>query len=168
MIDANAASAPKSCGSNALVGGNCQSTGPSLSLSSVTPLPKNRLVDVADEFGEAVATLVGRPTPRYDLLHSHYWLSGLATLPVAIEFGLPFVQSFHTLGAMKNSALAPGDEPENEGRLRGEAFLAGQADAIVAGSAAEVGTLIDDLRTPPAHLWVIPPGVDENTWLLLH
>jgi D-inositol-3-phosphate glycosyltransferase len=127
-----------------------------------TPLPKMRLVDVADEFGEAVATLVGRPTPRYDLLHSHYWLSGLATLPVAIELGLPFVQSFHTLGAMKNSALAPGDEPEQEGRLRGEAFLANQADAIVAGSAAEVGTLIDDLRTPPEHLWVIPPGVDTD------
>jgi D-inositol-3-phosphate glycosyltransferase len=134
----------------------------SLAAGPPTPLPKNRLVDVADEFGEAVATLVGRRAPRYDLLHSHYWLSGLATLPVAIELGLPFVQSFHTLGAMKNRALAPGDEPEHEGRLRGEAFLANQADAIVAGSAAEVGTLIDDLRAPPEHLWVIPPGVDVD------
>jgi D-inositol-3-phosphate glycosyltransferase len=127
-----------------------------------TPLPKSRLVDVADEFGEAVATLAGRSTPRYDLVHAHYWLSGLATLPVAIELGLPFVQNFHTLGAMKNSSLAPGDEPEHEGRLRGEAFLANQADAIVAGSAAEVGALIDDLRTPPERLWVIPPGVDTE------
>jgi D-inositol-3-phosphate glycosyltransferase len=134
----------------------------SLAAGPPTPIPKQRLVDVADEFGEAVATLVGRPTPRYDLLHAHYWLSGLATLPVAIELGLPFVQSFHTLGAMKNAALAPGDEPEHEGRLRGEAFLAGQADAIVAGSAAEVGTLIDDLHTPAERLWVIPPGVDTE------
>jgi len=126
------------------------------------PVPKHRLVDVADEFGEAVATMVGRSAPRYDLLHSHYWLSGLATLPVAIELGLPFVQTFHTLAAMKNRALAPGDTPEHEGRLRGEAFLAGQADAIVAGSAAEVGTLIDDLRTPAERLWVIPPGVDTD------
>jgi D-inositol-3-phosphate glycosyltransferase len=127
-----------------------------------TPVPKNRLVDVADEFGEAVATLVGRPEPRYDLLHSHYWLSGLSTLPVAIELGLPFVQTFHTLGAMKNRMLAPGDVPEHEGRLRGEAFLANQADAIVAGSAAEVGTLIDDLHAPAERLWVIPPGVDTD------
>jgi D-inositol-3-phosphate glycosyltransferase len=133
-----------------------------LAAGPLTRIPKNRLVDVADEFGEAVATLVGRPTPRYDLLHSHYWLSGLATLPVAIELGLPFVQTFHTLGSMKNRALAPGDEPEHEGRIRGEAFLANQADAIVAGSAAEVGTLIDDLRTPPERLWVIPPGVDTE------
>jgi D-inositol-3-phosphate glycosyltransferase len=127
-----------------------------------TPVPKHRLVDVADEFGEAVATLAGRPQPAYDLLHSHYWLSGLATLPVAIELGLPFVQSFHTLAALKNRTLAPGDTPEHEGRLRGEAFLAGQADAIVAGSAAEVGTLIDELRTPAERLWVIPPGVDTT------
>jgi D-inositol-3-phosphate glycosyltransferase len=133
-----------------------------LAAGPATPLAKGRLVDVADEFGEAVATLAGRPTPRYDLLHAHYWLSGLATLPVAIELGLPFVQSFHTLGAMKNRTLAPGDAPEHEGRLRGEAFLANQADAVVAGSTAEVGTLIDDLHTPPERLWVIPPGVDTE------
>jgi D-inositol-3-phosphate glycosyltransferase len=133
-----------------------------LAAGAPIPMPKGRLVDVADEFGEAVATLVGRQAPRYDLLHAHYWLSGLATLPVAIELGLPFVQSFHTLGAMKNRELAPGDEPEPEGRLRGEAFLGSQADAIVAGSAAEVSALIDDLRAPPDRLWVIPPGVDTE------
>lgn len=127
-----------------------------------TPIPKYRLVDVADEFGEAVARLSGRLETRYDLIHAHYWLSGLATLPVAIELGIPLVQSFHTLAAMKNRSLAPGDEPEPEGRLRGEAFLGNQADAVVAGSAAEVVTLIDELRTPPERLWVIPPGVDTE------
>jgi D-inositol-3-phosphate glycosyltransferase len=134
----------------------------SLAAGPATPLPKNRLVDVADEFGEAVATVAGRLAPRYDLIHAHYWLSGLATLPVAIELGIPFVQSFHTLGAMKNRTLAPGDEPEQEGRLRGEAFLGNQSDAVVAGSAAEVMTLIDELRTPAERLWVIPPGVDAE------
>jgi D-inositol-3-phosphate glycosyltransferase len=133
-----------------------------LAAGPATPVPKSRLVDVADEFGEAVATLVGRPEPRYDLVHAHYWLSGLSTLPVAIELGLPFVQTFHTLAAMKNRMLAPGDIPEHEGRLRGEAFLANQADAIVAGSVAEVETLIDDLRAPAERLWVIPPGVDTE------
>ena len=127
-----------------------------------SPIPKRRLVDVADEFGEAVATLVGRFEPRYDLLHEHYWLSGLATLPVAIELGLPFVQTFHTLGAMKNRSLAPGDEPEPEGRLRGEAFLGSQADAVVASSGAEVAAIIDDLHASAERLWVIPPGVDTE------
>jgi D-inositol-3-phosphate glycosyltransferase len=134
----------------------------SLAAGPPTPIPKYRLVDVADDFGEAVAQLTGRSAPRYDLIHAHYWLSGLATLPVAIELGIPFVQSFHTLGAMKNRLLAPGDDPEPEGRLRGEAFLGNQADAVVAGSAAEVMSLIDELRTPAERLWVIPPGVDAE------
>jgi D-inositol-3-phosphate glycosyltransferase len=133
-----------------------------LEAGPLVPMPKSGLTDVADEFGEAVASLVGRSAPRYDLLHAHYWLSGLATLPVAIELGLPFVQSFHTLGAMKNRLLAPGDVPEPEGRLRGEAFLVTQADAVVAGSAAEVSSLIDELHAPADRLWVIPPGVDTE------
>lgn len=134
----------------------------SLAAGEPTVMAKGRLVDVADEFGEAVARLAGRDAPRYDLIHAHYWLSGLATLPVAIELGLPFVQSFHTLAAMKNGALAEGDDPEPEGRLRGEAFLANQADAVVAGSSAEVTVLIDELRAPADKLWVIPPGVDTD------
>jgi D-inositol-3-phosphate glycosyltransferase len=123
---------------------------------------KDQLVTVADEFGEAVAMLTGRREQRYDLIHAHYWLSGLATLPVALELGLPFVQSFHTVAAMKNGALAPGQVPESEQRLRTETYLANQASAVVAGSAAEVATLIDDVRSPADRIWVIPPGVDVD------
>ena len=123
-------------------------------------IPKERLGEVADEFGEAVAQLTGRQEARYDLIHAHYWLSGLATLPVALELGLPFVQSFHTLAAMKNAALAPGQEPEPERRLRTEMYLANQASAVVAGSSAEVSSLIDEVRAPADRVWVIPPGVD--------
>ncbi|MHC5796900.1 glycosyltransferase [Lacisediminihabitans sp. FW035] len=125
-------------------------------------LPKEHLGEVADEFGEAVAQLTGRQAARYDVIHAHYWLSGLATLPVALELGLPFVQSFHTLAAMKNAALAPGQEPEPERRLRTEMYLANQASAVVAGSSAEVTSLIDDVRAPADRVWVIPPGVDVN------
>jgi D-inositol-3-phosphate glycosyltransferase len=126
------------------------------------PLPKGDLAGVVDDFGEAVATTVGRTAPRYDLLHAHYWLSGLAVLPVALELGLPLVQSFHTLAAMKNRALAAGDTPEPDRRLFTEGYLAAQADAVVAGSSAEVDTLIDDLRAPADRLWVVPPGVDST------
>ena len=125
-------------------------------------IPKDRLVEVADEFGEAVAQLTGRRESRYGLIHAHYWLSGLATLPVALELGLPFVQSFHTLAAMKNAALAPGQTPEPEQRLRTEMYLANQASAVVAGSSAEVSSLIDMVRAPADRVWVIPPGVDVD------
>jgi D-inositol-3-phosphate glycosyltransferase len=123
-------------------------------------VPKSQLMEYADEFGEGVARLTGRDTPKYDVIHAHYWLSGIATLPVALELGIPFVQSFHTLGAMKNRSLAPGDSPEPETRLRVETYLSNQADAIVAGSSAEVTALIDEVRAPADKLWVVPPGVD--------
>lgn len=123
-------------------------------------IPKERLGEVADEFGEAVARLTGRSAARYDVIHAHYWLSGLATLPVALELGLPFVQSFHTLAAMKNAALAPGQIPEPERRLRTEMYLANQAGAVIAGSSAEAASLIDAVRAPADRVWVIPPGAD--------
>jgi D-inositol-3-phosphate glycosyltransferase len=126
------------------------------------PIPKGQLPDVADEFGEAVARLARGAGPHYDLIHAHYWLSGIAALPVALELGVPLVQSFHTLAAMKNATLAPGQSPEPERRLRSEMFLANQASAIVANSAAEVASLIDDSRAPADRIWVIPPGVDVS------
>jgi len=125
-------------------------------------LPKSELPTHSDEFGESVSRLLGRGDVSYDIIHAHYWLSGIATLPVALELGLPFVQSFHTLGAMKNRRLAKGDKPEPERRVLSERFLAGQADAIIAGSSAEVASLIDQVGAPPGKVWVIPPGVDGD------
>lgn len=133
-----------------------------LAAGPARPLGKGELPSVSDEFGEAVARLAGRRAPRYDLIHAHYWLSGIAALPVALELGLPLVQSFHTLAAMKNRFAPDGDAPEPEIRVRSEAYLSGQASAVIAGSAAEATALVEELRAPPGRVWVIPPGVDVD------
>lgn len=128
------------------------------------PILKDNLAAVTDEFGEAVATLARRTHSPIDLIHAHYWLSGIATLPVALELGLPFVQSFHTLAAMKNSlapaAIHAATPAESDRRIHSEAYLAAQSTAVVAGSAVEATFLIDEVRAPPDRVWVIPPGVD--------
>ncbi|MET0991687.1 MAG: glycosyltransferase [Lacisediminihabitans sp.] len=124
------------------------------------PLPKERLAEVVDEFGEAVAILTGRSAPRYDIIHAHYWLSGLAVLPVALELGIPLVESFHTVAALKNATRDIGQPAESERRVMTEMFLAGQVSAIVAGSAAEATALIDLAKAPADRVWVVPPGVD--------
>jgi D-inositol-3-phosphate glycosyltransferase len=126
------------------------------------PLAKEALGAASDAFGEAVAALAGRNGSGYDLVHAHYWRSGVAALPAALELGLPFVQSFHTLAVMKNRALAPGDTPEPEVRLRSEAFLSSQADALIAGSSTEAAALIDAVGAPAGKVWVVPPGVDTT------
>jgi D-inositol-3-phosphate glycosyltransferase len=131
-----------------------------LAAGATGPLPREGLAEASDAFGEAVAVLAGRRGSRYDLIHAHYWLSGIATLPVALELGLPFVQSFHTLAAMKNLLAGPDSPPEPERRIRSERYLASQANAIVAGSAVEATFLVDEVRAPADRVWVIPPGVD--------
>jgi D-inositol-3-phosphate glycosyltransferase len=133
-----------------------------LAAGPVGPIPRERLAEVSDEFGEAVAVLAGRRSARYDLIHAHYWLSGIAALPVALEFGLPFVQSFHTLAAMKDSLGGPDAVPEPEARVRSEGYLAAQASAVVASSAAEATFLVEEVRAPAERVWVIPPGVDVD------
>jgi D-inositol-3-phosphate glycosyltransferase len=125
-------------------------------------LPKEQLAEAADAFGEAVAELAGRRGSGYELLHAHYWLSGIATLPVALELGIPFVQSFHTLAVMKNRTLGAGEAPEPELRRRSERFLANQASAVVAGSRAEALAVLDDLGAPADQTWVVSPGVDTE------
>ncbi len=126
-------------------------------------LPKDRLAEVTDAFGEAVARLARRAGASYDLIHAHYWLSGIASLPAALELGLPFVQSFHTVAAMKNSALGKGSA-EPAARVLGETYLGTQANAVIASSAAEATALIDQARVPASKVWVIPPGVDGEAF----
>jgi len=118
------------------------------------------LPNLADDFGEAVAQMAGRDSPRYDVIHAHFWLGGIAVLPVALELGVPFVQSFHTLATINNSRMASGDMSEPHRRVMAEKYLASQADAIVAGSAFEATNLIDEVAAPPGSVWVVPPGVD--------
>ena len=124
---------------------------------------KEQLSTVADEFGEAVARLAGRESRGYDIVHAHYWLSGIAALPVAIELGIPFVQSFHTLGHMKYRSMPIRPvltEPER--RVRSETFLALQADAVIASSTAEVDALLENVGAQIDKVWIMPPGVDTG------
>lgn len=130
-------------------------------ISAGMPGPRHPddMLDLTDEFGEAVARLAGRSGSGYDVLHAHSWLSGLAALPVALELGIPFVQSFHTSAPASG---APAFTPEPTARKRSEMFLAGQANAVVTGSAAEVTAVLDDLGAPAERVWVVPPGVDSG------
>ena len=118
------------------------------------------MAEVIDDFGEQVGRLARQR--QYDLIHAHYWLSGLAALPVALELGLPLVQSFHTLAAMKNASRGarPGARAGTAPGLR--ALPRAQADAMIAGSAAEAAALIEAVAAPAERTWVIPPGVDVD------
>jgi D-inositol-3-phosphate glycosyltransferase len=97
----------------------------------------------------------------YDVVHSHYWLSGWVGARAKQIWGAPMVTSFHTLGRVKNGALGPEDHAEPEVRLRGERRVVRHSDLILAPTPAEARHLVDLYEADPARIRVIPPGVDR-------
>jgi D-inositol-3-phosphate glycosyltransferase len=99
---------------------------------------------------------------RYDLIHSHYWLSGRVASILSARWGIPFVHTFHTLGRVKNEGRATGEPVEPDCRLRGEARVIAEANAIVASAPDEREWLVDLYAAHPERIHVIPPGVDHS------
>jgi D-inositol-3-phosphate glycosyltransferase len=114
------------------------------------------------EFTSNLAQLVERSGSTYDVIHSHYWLSGKAALILADRWSVPFVHTFHTLGREKNRVRRPGDVVEPEGRLAGEARVISEACAIVASTAEERTALIELYSAHPERIHLVPPGVDHD------
>jgi D-inositol-3-phosphate glycosyltransferase len=101
---------------------------------------------------------------RYDLVHAHYWLSGQVGAVAAERWGVPLVQSMHTLGKVKNLALASGDCAEPAVRIRGEAEVVAAADRMVANTADEARQLIELYGAPPQRVKTVSPGVDLSVF----
>jgi D-inositol-3-phosphate glycosyltransferase len=96
----------------------------------------------------------------YDLVHAHYWLSGWVGRRIAARWGAPLVQTFHTLGVLKNAHLAPGDAPEPPLRLVAEASVARDADLVTVLTCGEAALLHRAYGLSGARLQVVPAGVD--------
>ncbi|HET8867396.1 MAG TPA: glycosyltransferase, partial [Agrococcus sp.] len=126
---------------------------------------KHELPNLADAFGEQLERAALAASAPYDVIHAHYWLSGLAALPVSLSLGMPIVQTFHTLAEEKNRRVGEGTRAEPERRLLTERYLAGEVDAIAAVSRAEIDVLCDGVGAPAERVWLVPPAVDT---LLFH
>ena len=101
-----------------------------------------------------------RPPGWYDLVHSHYWLSGQVSWLAAERWDVPLVHSMHTMAKVKNLTLAEGDAPEPLARAIGEAQVVAAADRLVASTAEEAGQLVDLYDADPDQVVTVPPGVD--------
>ncbi len=100
------------------------------------------------------------PEGFFDLVHSHYWLSGQVGWLAADRWRTPLVHTMHTMARVKNAALAEGDNPEPHGREIGEAQVVEAADRLVANTADEARQLVQLYGADPARVSVVPPGVD--------
>ena len=105
-------------------------------------------------------TEAAHPPGRYDLVHGHYWLSGQVGAVAAERWGVPLVQSMHTLGKVKNLALASGDCAEPAVRIRGEDEVVAAADRLIANTADEARQLMELYGASPRQVETVSPGAD--------
>lgn len=127
------------------------------------PVPKQELASYIPEFVEGIKAFAVEKGIHYDIIHSHYWMSGLAAEALSDAWGgTPIVHMFHTLGEMKNRIARTDAEKEGPYRINGEKQVIRRVDRIVAATIAEVTQLRFLYKAPQNKLVVIPPGVDVS------
>jgi D-inositol-3-phosphate glycosyltransferase len=126
------------------------------------PVAKEDLATLLCPFELALA---GHPRlVELEVLHAHYWLSGWVGRRIARRTGIPLVQTFHTLAALKNATLAPGDRPEGTLRLVAEAEVARDADQVLVLTCGEARLFHSSFGLSGARLTVVPAGVDLDVF----
>ncbi|TLF75236.1 D-inositol-3-phosphate glycosyltransferase [Nocardia cyriacigeorgica] len=101
---------------------------------------------------------------HYDLVHSHYWLSGQVGWLARDRWRVPLIHTAHTLAAVKNAALAEGDCPEPATREIGEKQVIAEADRMVANTGEEARQLVELYGADPDRIDVVPPGADLSRY----
>lgn len=124
------------------------------------PRPKEVLYQHVPEFVGGIREFARANNLHYDLIHAHYWLSGVAARSLRDAWSTPFALMFHTLGLMKNRIAQTEGERESALRVEVETELIRQADRIIAATPAELAQLQWLYRADVGHVSVIPPGVD--------
>ncbi len=127
------------------------------------PLPKQQLAEHIPQFVEGIKAFAAEKGIHYDLIHSHYWMSGIAAEALSDAWGgTPIIQMFHTLGEMKNRVAQTESEKEGAYRLDGEHRVMARADRIIAATPAEQAQLEWLYKADVRKVVVIPPGVDPD------
>jgi len=127
------------------------------------PVPKQELVNYIPQFVEGIKTFACEKGIKYDIIHSHYWTSGIAAAALSdLWGGIPIVHMFHTLGEMKNRIARTDAEREGEYRINGEKQVLRRADRVVVATIAELTQLRFLYKANQSKLVIIPPGVDVS------
>src|SRR5213594_3879861 len=129
------------------------------------PMARERVYDHLDEFVDGVEAWRIAGSIDYDLIHAHYWLSGVAALALKARCSAPVLQMFHTLGRLKNRVARSAAELEPAVRLEEEARIVSGADRIVAANVVERAELLRDYAAPASRIATIPCGVDTDLFV---
>jgi D-inositol-3-phosphate glycosyltransferase len=128
------------------------------------PYNKNWVLDYMPEFVSRIRCFADGQDLTYDIIHSHYWLSGVAALELRKMWGTPVVHMFHTLGAMKNEVAQSALWSETDARIAVERRLLHEADAIVAATPLDRAQMQFHYGVDMARIMVLPCGVNTQTF----
>jgi len=121
--------------------------------------------DLASRLCAFVAGMRRHPTAgTHDVLHAHYWLSGWVARRLRADWEVPIVVTYHTIGALKNQTLAPGDVPEPPLRLVAERRIASDADRIAVLTCGEARVVHQAFGVSGRRIGVVPAGVDLDAF----
>jgi D-inositol-3-phosphate glycosyltransferase len=126
------------------------------------PMPRERVYEHLDEFVEGIEAWRIAEAIDYDLIHAHYWLSGVVALTLKTRWSVPVLQMFHTLGRLKNRVARSAAELEPPVRVEEETRIVSEADRIVAANVVERAELLRDYAAHAARIATIPCGVDTD------
>jgi D-inositol-3-phosphate glycosyltransferase len=126
------------------------------------PLSRTRVHAHLDEFVDGVEAWRIARDRDYDLIHAHYWLSGVVGLTLRERWSVPMLQMFHTLGDLKNRVARRAADIEPALRLEEEARIIASAERLVAASVAERAYLVRHAGADPERIAVVPCGVDTE------
>lgn len=127
-------------------------------------LPRAELIPLVPEFSGLILEWVNDHGATFDLVHSHYWLSGRAGVRLSDRLGVPLANSFHTLGRVKQAAAAANEHREPAVRLLTEAEVIARSSCVIASTPFEFDQLLEYYGASPERLCVSPPGVDHDTF----
>ncbi|HET6270166.1 MAG TPA: D-inositol-3-phosphate glycosyltransferase [Arthrobacter sp.] len=105
-----------------------------------------------------------QPHGRYDVIHSHYWVSGVAGLELSQLWGLPLVHTMHTMAKVKNLLLESGEQPEPRRREEGEQRIVDGATRLIANTGTEAAELVSHYHADADRIDVAAPGVDLDVF----
>jgi D-inositol-3-phosphate glycosyltransferase len=126
------------------------------------PLSKQELTQYINDFANGIEKFADEKGLKYDLIHSHYWMSGMAAQILKTDWKIPVIQMFHTLGEMKNRIARNDSERESQARIDGEKLIMDMADRIIISTPAEQSQMEFLYRADSQKMIIIPPGVDTS------
>lgn len=134
-----------------------------LTAGPVTGVTKEDLPKFCEELSEEFLRAI-QSRSGYDVIHSHYWISGKVGIATSKKMNIPLIHTMHTMARVKNLNLAEGESPEPDERVVGETEVVAASSALIANTDAEAASLVSLYGACPDLVHVVTPGVDLYTF----